>query len=129
MRLRKPRCRRSTPDLSDPWIARATALRKTFHADAVLRDEMGGRPLEPLRLLRESGLLSAAIPAEFGGAGASWRTVLRVVREFAKTDGSLAHLFGYHHLPLHAVNARAAPAQRETLLRASAQGQWGDSPA
>ncbi|MCU4119970.1 acyl-CoA dehydrogenase family protein [Variovorax sp. N23] len=111
-------------DLSDPWIARAAALRKTFHTDAVLRDEAGGRPLEPVRLLRKSGLLSAAIPAEFGGAGASWRTVLRVVREFAKTDGSLAHLFGYHHLPLHAVNARATPAQRETLLRASAQGHW-----
>lgn len=111
-------------DSSDPWVERAAALRKLFHTDAVARDEAGGRPLEQVRLLRESGLLAAAIPTEFGGAGASWRTVLRVVREFAKTDGSLAHLFGYHHLPLHAVNARATPAQRESLLRASAEGQW-----
>jgi alkylation response protein AidB-like acyl-CoA dehydrogenase len=111
-------------DLSDPWVARAADLRKIFHADAVPRDEAGGRPTEQVRLLRESGLLSAAIPTEHGGASASWRTVLRVVREFAKTDGSLAHLFGYHHLPLHGVNARAAPAQRESLLRASAKGQW-----
>ena len=111
-------------DPSDPWVARASALRKVFHTDAVLRDEVGGRPLEQVRLLRESGLTSAGIATAYGGEGASWRSVLRVVREFAKTDGSLAHLYGYHHLPLHAINARAAPAQRERLLRASVQGRW-----
>src|SRR5690606_40310639 len=59
---------------------------------------------------------AAIIPAALGGGGASWASVLRVVREFARTDGSLAHLYGYHFLPLHAIDARAEPAQRERLL-------------
>ncbi|MDP9898714.1 acyl-CoA dehydrogenase family protein [Variovorax ginsengisoli] len=112
------------PDLSDPWVAKAAELRQAFHADAVSRDQAGGRPLAQVRLLRESGLPAARIGAAWGGGGASWRSVLRVVREFAKTDGSLAHLYGYHHLPLHAVIARGTPTQRDRLLRASVEAQW-----
>jgi alkylation response protein AidB-like acyl-CoA dehydrogenase len=96
-------------DLSDPWVAHAADLRKIFHADAVPRDEAGGAPLEQVRLLREGGLLSAPFPVAYGGAGASWRSVLRAVRELAKTDGSLAQLLSAeHHVALHAlVDARA----------------------
>jgi len=112
------------PEPGDPWVAKAAALREVFHADAVARDKAGGRPVEQIRLLRHSGLLSAWIPQAFGGGGASWQSVLQAVRELARTDGSLAHLYGYHHLPLHTVGARAAPALRAQLLRASAQGQW-----
>ncbi|MFT4267727.1 MAG: acyl-CoA dehydrogenase family protein [Xenophilus sp.] len=109
---------------ADPWLDKAAALRPVFHADAVARDQAGGRPTGQVRLLKEQNLPAAIIPAALGGGGASWASVLRVVREFARTDGSLAHLYGYHFLPLHAVDARAEPAQRERLLRASAAGQW-----
>ena len=112
------------PDLNDPFVARAVVLRETFHTDAVARDKAGGRPGEQIRLLKESGLLSAGIPTAYGGGGASWLSLLRVVREFARTDGSLAHLFGYHHLPVHAVQARSTPAQQERWLRAAAKAQW-----
>ncbi|MCZ3379105.1 acyl-CoA dehydrogenase family protein [Rhizobium sp. AG207R] len=116
-------------DTSDPLVAKAVELRRAFDRDAVERDKLGGRPTEQIRLLKESGLPSAQIPTRYGGRGASWLSILRVVREFARTDGSLAHLFGYHHLPLNLVLFRGSDVQRERLLRASAAGNfvWGNS--
>jgi alkylation response protein AidB-like acyl-CoA dehydrogenase len=112
------------PDLSDPLVARAASLREVFEGDAAARDQAGGRPVEQVRLLKESGLPAAWIPKQYGGEGASWFSILRVVRELARTDGSMAHLFGYHHLPLHAVFARGTPAQKERWLGASARQRW-----
>ena len=116
-------------DSSDPLVAKAIELRQAFHQDAVQRDKLGGRPTEQIRLLKQSGLPSAQIPIQYGGQGASWLSILRVVREFARTDGSLAHLFGYHHLPLNLVLFRGSNAQKDHLLRASAAGNlvWGNS--
>lgn len=112
------------PDLDDPVVAKAVALRKAFAHDAAARDQAGGRPLEQVRLLKESGLLIAGIPVEHGGTGASWLSILRAVREIARVDGSLAHLFGYHHLPQHNVLARGTPVQQQRLLGAAARGHW-----
>jgi alkylation response protein AidB-like acyl-CoA dehydrogenase len=110
--------------LADPYLAKASALRETFHKDAVARDKAGGRPVEQIKLLKASGLPSAQIPVAYGGGGASWLSVLRIVREFARTDGSLAHLYGYHHLPLNAVLFSGTEGQKERLLRASARDNW-----
>lgn len=117
------------PDTTDPLIAEAVKLRHIFDRDAVERDSLGGRPTEQIRLLKESGLPSAQIPPRYGGKGASWLSILRIVREFARTDGSLAHLFGYHHLPLNLILFRGSEAQRDKWLRASAAANlvWGNS--
>ncbi|HMN78414.1 MAG TPA: acyl-CoA dehydrogenase family protein [Burkholderiaceae bacterium] len=112
------------PPSDDPLVATAVRLRERFAVDAVERDEAGGRPVEQVRLLKESGLLTATIPVAYGGLGATWLSVLRVVREFAKTDGSLAHLFGYHHLPIHLTAARASAEQLQRLYGAAVRGQW-----
>ncbi len=111
-------------DTDDILLGKATELRKAFHLDAVERDKQGGSPIEQIRLLKASGLPSAQIAREYGGQGASWLTILRIVREFAKTDGSLAHLFGYHHLPLNLILFRGSLAQREKWLTGSAAGNW-----
>jgi alkylation response protein AidB-like acyl-CoA dehydrogenase len=111
-------------EAKDPHLAKASELRTTFHQDAVDRDKQGGRPIEQIKLLKESGLASAQIPKTYGGHGASWLTVLRIVREFAKTDGSLAHLFGYHHLPLNLILFRGSDAQKDRWLGGSAAGNW-----
>uniref|UniRef100_UPI00036DBDC3 acyl-CoA dehydrogenase family protein n=1 Tax=Rhizobium giardinii TaxID=56731 RepID=UPI00036DBDC3 len=112
------------PDLTDPFVAKAVELRTLFDTDAVERDKRGGRPTEQVRLLKESCLPSAQIPVQYGGKGASWLSIMRVVRELARTDGSLAHLFGYHHLPLNLVLFRASQAQKDHWLRASAAANW-----
>ncbi|ESZ45690.1 acyl-CoA dehydrogenase family protein [Mesorhizobium sp. RSR565B] len=113
-----------SPDLSDPFVATAVELRTIFDRDAVARDKAGGRPVEQIRLLKESGLPSAQIPKNYGGKGAPWLSVLRVVREFARTDGSLAHLYGYHHLPLNGVLFRGTDAKKDQLLTRSARENW-----
>lgn len=111
-------------DVSDPHLAQAVELRKIFASDAVARDKQGGRPTEQLRLLKEAGLLSLKIDAEFGGKGGRWLSVMRIVRELARTDGSVAHLYGYHWLPVHRLATSSATALKQRLLSRSAAEQW-----
>lgn len=111
-------------DTSNPWLAKAVALRKVFARDAVARDQAGGRPAEQIRLLKDSDLLSLIIPEELGGAGQPYSTALRITREFAKVDGSVGHLYGYHFGSiLGALNSLDNPRSVE-LLRRSAEHNW-----
>lgn len=112
------------PDTSNPWIAKAMALRDSFARDAVERDHAGGRPIDQIRQLKQSGLLSIIIPEAFGGAGEPYSTALRITREFAKVDGSVGHIYGYHFgALLGALNTTDNPRSAE-LLRQSAENSW-----
>jgi alkylation response protein AidB-like acyl-CoA dehydrogenase len=111
-------------DTSNPYFAKAVELRRIFAKDAVARDKAGGKPLDQLRLLKESGLLTILIPREYGGAGEPWSTALKIGREFAKVDGSLGHLFGYHFSSVHAAFLRGTPEQAADSYRRSAAGNW-----
>ena len=113
-----------TPDTGNPHIAKAVELREIFGRDAVERDQLGGRPEEQIRLLKESGLVNLLIPEEFGGAGERYSTALKIVREFAKVDGSLAHLYGYHFSPLQNAITASPDARSQEILRRSAAGRW-----
>jgi alkylation response protein AidB-like acyl-CoA dehydrogenase len=73
-------------------------LARALAGTAVERDRRGGTAKDERDLIRASGLLGLSIPRAFGGAGASWSETLAVVRRLARSDGSLAHLFGFHHL-------------------------------
>src|ERR1051325_1777088 len=83
----------------DP-LTEAARLAQTFREGAAERDAAGTTPVAERSLLRQSGLLALMIPRSLGGPGGDWPTVLRAVREIATADGSLAHLFAYHHLDL-----------------------------
>lgn len=110
-------------DRDNPYLAKAAELTEIFSHDAVERDQLGGRPSEQIRLLKESGLVNLLIPKEFGGEGQPYSTALKVLREFSKVDGSLGHLFGYHFSPL--MNAATAGDRRShEILRRSADGRW-----
>ncbi len=112
------------PDISNLWIAKAVALRDRFAEDAIERDRRGGRPVEQIRLLKEAGLLTIVIPKALGGAGEPYSTALRITREFAKVDGSLGHIYGYHFSALIGAILSPGDAQAESLLRRSAEGHW-----
>ena len=112
------------PDTSNPLIARGVELRDIFARDAVERDRLGGKPEEQIRLLKESGLVSTIIPKALGGAGEPYSTALRIGREFAKVDGSLGHLFGYHFNGLVGALLRPDVPRAVDLLRRSAAGNW-----
>lgn len=111
-------------DTTDPHFALAAALRDEFSRDAVERDKIGGRPTKEIAALKASGLLNLLIPKRFGGAGETWSKALRIAREFAKVDGSLAHLYGYHFLAQISPVVRSAPGQTDEILRQSAANHW-----
>jgi alkylation response protein AidB-like acyl-CoA dehydrogenase len=111
-------------DLSNPYLRQAAELREAFAIDAVERDKAGGQPIEQLRLLKASGLLRLAIPRTYGGEGQPWSAVLRVVREFAKVDGALGHLFGYHTASQAAAWLYGSSEQAATLYQRSARNNW-----
>lgn len=78
------------------WIGKARELAGIFSEGTVDRDHDGTRPLEQIRLLRESGLVNLLYPASLGGGGGTLNDAAHAVLEIAKTDGSTAALLGFH---------------------------------
>lgn len=107
----------------DP-IEVARELTRKWQATVVERDKAGGSATEEREDLRASGLLSVTVPRHLGGWGADWPTALEVVREIAKVDGSLGHLFGYHLSTPAVIDLWGSPEQSERLLRQLAENNW-----
>jgi alkylation response protein AidB-like acyl-CoA dehydrogenase len=114
---------------SNDLLERALSLAKEFKKTAIERDQRGRTAKVERDLLRKSGLLSLIIPEEWGGYGEDWKTVLNITREFAKVDGSIAHLFAYHFLCLTSVHLYGSPQQKERLYRETSEGHffWGNA--
>ncbi|NWA02992.1 acyl-CoA dehydrogenase family protein [Pseudomonas gingeri] len=102
----------------------ARLLAAEFAETAVERDERGGTPKAQRDALRHSGLLALSIPTQYGGLGASWSETLNVVREFAKVDSSIAHVFGFHHLMLATVRLFSRPEQWQPWFEQTARKNW-----
>ncbi len=99
------------------WLeATALQLSRKLEEGAAERDRRGGAPHQEIALLRESGLLSATVPRQFGGAGLSWREAMRLVRIVARADASLGQLLGYHYLIVQTPALRGTPEQAERCL-------------
>jgi alkylation response protein AidB-like acyl-CoA dehydrogenase len=99
-------------------------LAAEFALTAVERDERGGTPKAERDALRHSGLLALSIPTRFGGLGANWSETLTIVREFAKVDSSIAHVFGFHHLMLATVRLFSRPEQWQPWFEQTARKNW-----
>ncbi|ROH84575.1 monooxygenase [Pseudomethylobacillus aquaticus] len=112
----------ATPVASPLQIAQTLA--SDFALTAVERDFAGGTPKQERDALRASGLLSLVIPQAYGGLGANWVDTMQVVREIAKADSSIAHVFGFQHLMLATVRLFSQPAQWERWFTLTAQHQW-----
>ncbi|GAA0946321.1 acyl-CoA dehydrogenase family protein [Pseudonocardia zijingensis] len=84
-----------TPD-SAVEVARSVA--GVLAKDALERDRANVEPLAEAQLLRDAGLPALLLPTHVGGPGLGWSTALRVVREIAVADGSIAQLLGYHYV-------------------------------
>lgn len=108
---------------TDPLeIARRLAAK--WRETAVDRDRAGGSATAERQDLRDSGLLSLLVPKEYGGWGADWPTVFEVIREIAKADGSLGHLFGYHTVSSPMIELFGSAEQKDRLYRQLAQNNW-----
>ncbi len=102
----------------------ARLLAAKFALTAVERDERGGTPKTERDALRQSSLLALSIPTQYGGLGARWSDTLAIVREFAKVDSSIAHVFGFHHLMLATVRLFSRPDQWQPWFEQTARKNW-----
>ncbi|WP_432502554.1 acyl-CoA dehydrogenase family protein [Kineococcus arenarius] len=97
--------------------------------DALERDRANAEPFTEAELLRKAGLPSILLPTAIGGAGLPWSVALEVVREIARTDGSIAQLVAYHYVNAHNLVwvADDAGRQRWGVPSVEQQWLWGDS--
>ena len=112
--------------LSDLSSAQAVAdqLSLQFARDAAQRDQLGGTPKVQRDLLRDSGLLQLSIPQAYGGLGANWQQTLGIVRQFARVDSSIAHLFAFHHLLLATTRLFGSQVQWEHWYEQTVRRNW-----
>lgn len=112
----------SVPSADPVALARELALK--WSETVVERERAGGSALSERQDLRKSGLLSLRIPKEYGGWGEDWPAVIEVIREIAKADGSLGHVFGYHFACESMIELFGSVEQNERLYRQMAQHNW-----
>lgn len=107
----------------------AKELAKQFAQTAAERDKAGGNPKFERDLIRKSGLLSLAIPQQYGGQSADWKTIFQTVQTIAQVDSSLAHVYAFHHLLISTVQLFAQPEQYQQWFEQTVQQHlfWGNT--
>lgn len=114
---------KTRPEAQTP-LQIARRLAADFAENAAERDVAGGTPKAERDALRRSGLLSLIIPREYGGLGASWSETLQTVRELARVDSSIAHVYGFQHLMLATVRLFSRPEQWQPWFELTARNRW-----
>lgn len=101
------------------WIDRADRLSDEFAARAAMHDAEERFVSENILRLREQGFLTALVPTEFGGGGASVTEMSAAIRRLGAGCGSTALAFSMHsHLVAAAAwRWRHQNAPTEALLR------------
>ncbi|MHC0430261.1 acyl-CoA dehydrogenase family protein [Streptomyces sp. O3] len=100
----------------------ASAFRARLRESAAGCAVTGQPDREVLAALRDSGLLSLAVPAEYGGAGGGAPEVNRTVEELATVNPSIALIAHQHYTVTSLIAEWGSRAQRESLLPALADG-------
>jgi alkylation response protein AidB-like acyl-CoA dehydrogenase len=106
------------------FTSAVNALADSLAATAAERDRAGGTALAERQLLRQSGLLTLAIPRAHGGQQAAWPLIFRILRRLAQADSSLAHLFGFQHLQVASVLLFGSDAQQARFLGQAVEHRW-----
>jgi len=114
---------------SDELLRTADALARQLATTAVERDRAGGHAAAEREHIRASGLLTLAIPPEFGGSGADWPTFYATLRRLAQADSALAHLYGFHHLQVATLLLYGTQAQQQRQLEDTVTQRlfWGNA--
>ncbi|WP_322039495.1 acyl-CoA dehydrogenase family protein [Burkholderia diffusa] len=114
------------PD-SDARAIDADALARAIdalRATAAARDRAGGHAADEKQRLADAGLLTLAVPREFGGQEAEWPAIYDTIRRIARVDSALAHLVGFQVLQVVSVDVWGSAAQRERYLRGTVEHRW-----
>jgi acyl-CoA dehydrogenase len=105
-----------------PWVEVARELGPELAAYAARHDVEGSFVDEAYRLFRTHRLFSMAVPADFGGGGATHHQTCAAIRELGRYCGSSALALSMHtHLVAAAVWRHRHDQPGEKLLRAVAE--------
>jgi alkylation response protein AidB-like acyl-CoA dehydrogenase len=99
-------------------------LARKLAATVVQRERDGGSAQAERQLIRDSGLLTLAIPQQYGGQGLVWPEIYRIVRYLAAVDSSLAHLLAFQHLQVATILLYANPEQQRHWLSRTVHERW-----
>jgi len=100
----------------DQAVEIASALAVEFARDAAARDEFRRLPFAELERLSASGLWAITVPAAFGGADVSYRTVAKVIEIISAADPSIGQIPQNHLSVMFQIRAVGTPAQQERLF-------------
>ncbi len=119
------------------WLDIVDEIGPQFAASAAARDAGDRFVADHYPILKERGLISALVPAELGGGGASYSTMAAILRRLGYHDGSTALALSMHqHLVAAQVfnhrNGRPAPllprvAQEQIVLVSTGARDWMES--
>jgi hypothetical protein len=77
------------------WVERAARVGAILAEDVSVRDREQKIPAAEVSLLKSAGLLKVLGPSKYGGGGQPWNVAYKVIREVAKSDGSLGEFIRY----------------------------------
>jgi len=100
------------PTTRDGWVERARQAAGLVAATAFERDTTAALPVAEVQWIKDAGLIGLQGPKTSGGGDADWATVLDVVAEFAKVDGSIANVLGWHYAYFWLFRSFGTPEQR-----------------
>ncbi|CAB3757400.1 acyl-CoA dehydrogenase family protein [Paraburkholderia humisilvae] len=112
------------PHDAHPPVHDLPALIEALRATAAQRDRAGGHAAREKQWIADAGLLTLAVPREFGGAGARWRDIYETIRAIASVDSALAHLLGFQCLQVVSVDVWGTDEQRSRYLGGTVENRW-----
>lgn len=108
-----------TPDWADVpttrerWVERAAEAAAIVGTTSLDRDREAADPVAEIEVIKKAGLLGLQGPVASGGGNADWATVLEVAAEFAKVEGSLANILGWHYAYFWLFRSFGTPEQQD----------------
>ena len=109
---------------SQPVVRDLAGLLEALRASAAQRDREGGHAAQEKQWIADAGLLTLAVPREYGGPGARWPEIYETIRKIAQVDSALAHLLGFTCLQVVSVNVWGNPEQRLRYLNGTVEKRW-----
>ena len=106
------------------YRAIAAQLAEELIENAVERDAQAGLPTYEIYRLRRSGLLAIAVPEQYGGAGASVLTLMKVTQALSNADGSIGQLYSNHLGLTTLAHVAGSEAQKERYYQGTVDHQW-----
>jgi alkylation response protein AidB-like acyl-CoA dehydrogenase len=100
-----------------------TVARKVIDPRAAEIDQSHEFPADVAAALAESGLLSAAIPEQYGGGGAGMAEIATVARELAWADVSSTMIFTLQCTCIEVIKALGSPEQQADLFARHLRGE------